>query len=110
MRSIQIFVRRCSVVFVVAAVAALVEPPRSVARASTETSKKAPRVLPPKKETISECTLAAYRALEGELPSLRALHAGDDKGLARAYALRKKELVGVAALAKRGCAPARIAP
>lgn len=63
---------------------------------------------PSKKEVISECTRAAYAGLAKEAAALRAAHAGNEAGFASAYALRKEQLVGAAAMRAKGCAPARL--
>ncbi len=52
---------------------------------------------------VPECALAAYAALATEAKSLADLHGPDVAAFRAAYAKRKHELVGVAALAAKGC-------
>jgi hypothetical protein len=71
-------------------------------------TKAPPAALDPShRDVASDCTLAAYAALDKELPALRAIHLGDDAAFAKAYAVRKEQLVGAAALRAKGCSPTR---
>ncbi len=81
--------------------------------ARAETPEKATKAPPApvdlsKKEIVSDCVVEAYADLAKEIPALRAAHADDAKGFDDAYAARKAELVGTAALSAKKCAPVRV--
>lgn len=102
---------RLAIVLSVAACALAADYVARPARADTKAVSKKPPPPPddPKKRAvISDCTRAAYAALDKERAALTALHGGDKVAFDIAYALRKKEIVGAGALRAKGCAVARV--